>query len=1066
MLLLLSFHGIVAEKNPFNGFIENKGQWEASVQYRKKVPNGFLFLQPNGWTYYLSNTWNAPSHADPAGGPTSVFEESAPAGLSQVLSTTFLHANPAPAISHLNAQSYYHNFFVGNEAQWASEVREYDEVQYCELYDKIDLKVVSMNGAMKYDLVVSPGGNPKNVVMEWKGAEEVYVSDGRLIVETAFGPIVEQRPYAYQLTGHDTVEVAARFVVRGREVSFDFPDGYDEQHTLVIDPLLIFSTYSGSSADNWGNTATYDAQGNTYAGGIIFGASAGVFVPPVGVFQADFKGEFDVVLMKFDSTGSQLLYATYLGGAFGETPVSLIVNSQDELVVYGVTSSPGFPVTANAFQPVYGGGSQVTPLGEASINYANGSDIFLCKFNTTGTQLLASTFLGGSDNDGIIPEKGTLTLNYGDQFRGEVNIDQNDNIYIASSSHSANFPMDNQLHGFGGQVDGVLVKMDKGLSLMHWGTFVGGDSTDVLQSVKPDGNGGVYAVGGTASRNFPFAVNGWQKLLAGNTDGFVLHINEASLTIDAASYLGSAATDQAYLMDLDRAGNVYVMGQTKGSYPVVGSAYRNPGSGQFLHKLNASLTTTAWSTVFGSGSVPSNISPTAFLVSDCNNIYISGWGGGNNTTGSYNQSTTFGLPLTADAAQTNTDGQDFYLMVLEPDARGLLYATYFGGMPSMDHVDGGTSRFDKRGVVHHAVCAGCGSNASIYPTTDGAWSESNTSPNCNLGVFKFDLSTLAASFTTNTPDLLNPEVTEGCAPFTFLFTNESVGGETYFWSLGDGNTSTNPDTVIHTYNAPGEYTISLRASNPNTCKNQDIVTRKIILKQGTYTLSPSTTICYGESVPLEATGGTSYYWIPNNAGLSTTTAGATVASPTRTTTYFVTIFNETNRCTFIDSVTVNVLEEITISSEIEAVYDCSGVSEYVFTGAVQGTDLAYWDFGDGTQASELSGSHVYGAGGTYTARLVAPNDLCVEEVAEDLKVGELMVPNAFSPNGDGVNERFEIQFTDPLPITLVDRSGKVVYQNSAYTNQWDGGSLPAGIYYYNVTLPDFTTCNGWVHLMR
>jgi gliding motility-associated-like protein len=385
-----------------------------------------------------------------------------------------------------------------------------------------------------------------------------------------------------------------------------------------------------------------------------------------------------------------------------------------------------------------------------------------------------------------------------------------------------------------------------------------------------------------------------------------------------------------------------------------------------------------------------------------------------------------------------------------------------------DHVDGGTSRFDKRGVVHHAVCAGCGGN-SFYPTTEGAWSTTNgntTNNNCNLGVFKFDLSTLSASFVTNTPDLQNPDIKEGCAPFEFLFTNESVGGETYLWDLGDGSTSANPDTVRHTYQSAGEYTVTLTATNPNTCKNRDVMSKKLVLTQGRYTLSPSATICYGESIQLEATGGTSYYWTPGTRGLSSTEIGSPTASPNATTTYFVEIYNEGNKCTFIDSLTVNVLEEITISSEIEAIYNCSGVSEYNFTGSVQGTDLAYWDFGDGTQSAELVGTHQYVSEGAFTARLIAPNELCVEEVAEVIKAGDLMVPNAFSPNGDGVNDRFEIQYIQPMPVTIVDRTGKVVYQNNEYTNQWDGDNLPTGIYYYDVVLPDFTTCNGWVHLLR
>jgi len=1069
LFILLACHSLLAEKNPFSGFIENKGQWHTSVLYKKKVPNGFLFLQNRGWTYYLSNAWEDPTHAAASYECTSGFEESAAAATSQVISVQFEGANDQPDFSSLQSKSYYHNFFLGSdESHWASRVQEYDEIQYCDLYERVDLKIYTLGGGMKYDLEVHPGGDPSSIVMDWKGGGEVYLSEGNLIVETEFGKIEEHKPWAYQLVKGDTIEVPVEFAVSKNKVSFSLPEGYNETETLVIDPLLIFSTYSGSTADNWGNTATFGENGTTYAGGIIFGASTGQFVPSPGVFQQQFKGEFDVVLMKFDSTGSDLLFATYLGDDFAETPISLIMNSANDLVVMGTTSSPDFPVTANVYDTEFGEGTETAPFGNEETKYLKGSDLFVSIVSSDGTQLRASTFLGGSANDGMMGRDNPLVMNYGDQFRGEVNIDENDNIYIATNTESSDIFDNDPLYPFGGGTDGLLIKMNKELSQLIWGTYVGGVGEDALFSVKPDQNGGLFAAGGTQSNSFSFGIDGWQKNKADSTDGFIVHIEEATQTIDHATYLGSDDHDQAYLLDLDVSGRVYVIGQTKGAYPLVGNVYRNEGSGQFLQKLSGDLSSTEWSTVFGSGTMPSNISPTAFLVSDCNQIYIAGWGGGPqiNEGSPYFQGNTQGLPLTANAFQTVTDGRDFYLMVLEPDAAGLLYGTYFGGSPSSDHVDGGTSRFDKRGVVHHAVCAGCGQNISNFTTTDGAWSEVNNSPNCNLGVFKFDLSTLSASFSTNTPDQLNPDVEEGCAPFTFLFTNNSVGGENHFWSMGDGTYSSNSDTVIHTYSAPGEYEVSLRVTNPNTCKSEDIVKRKVMIKQGTYTISPSATICYGDEVQLEATGGTSYSWLPNGAGLNSSAVANPVASPRQTTEYYVTITNDLNRCTFVDSVTVTVLEEIKISSRIEPVYNCEGLSEFDFSAAIEGSEAAHWDFGDGTQTTVLSGTHSYQTSGEYRAQLVAPNELCEVEVNETLTSSDLVIPNIFTPNGDGLNDRFEVLFHEPLQVTIIDRNGKTIVTSPAYTNQWDGADEPAGVYYYEVVLPDLSSCNGWVHLIR
>ena len=179
----------------------------------------------------------------------------------------------------------------------------------------------------------------------------------------------------------------------------------------------------------------------------------------------------------------------------------------------------------------------------------------------------------------------------------------------------------------------------------------------------------------------------------------------------------------------------------------------------------------------GTGGAFPDISPSAFLVNNCGNIFVSGWGGATGTQ----QGSTFGLPTTPNAEQLSTDGNDFHLLVLFKDAVSLLYATFFGGPISNEHVDGGTSRFDKNGIVYQSVCGGCGGN-SDYPTTPGVWSNTNNSSNCNNAVFKFDMSDIDAKLSVLPQN-------EGCVPFNATFQNTSTGGLTYFWDYGDGTTS-------------------------------------------------------------------------------------------------------------------------------------------------------------------------------------------------------------------------------------------------------------------------------------
>src|SRR5690606_6093379 len=128
-------------------------------------------------------------------------------------------------------------------------------------------------------------------------------------------------------------------------VTFDFPDGYDSCEVLVIDPLLIFSTYSGSTADNWGSTATPGERGNLYSAGVTEEGGGGSFPATPGAFQTSSAGLYDIGILKYDSLGMQLLYATYLGGKASESPHSLVMNDDEELVLLGTTSSLDFPTT-------------------------------------------------------------------------------------------------------------------------------------------------------------------------------------------------------------------------------------------------------------------------------------------------------------------------------------------------------------------------------------------------------------------------------------------------------------------------------------------------------------------------------------------------------------------------------------------------------------------------------------------------------------------------------------------------------------------------------------------------
>ena len=257
----------------------------------------------------------------------------------------------------------------------------------------------------------------------------------------------------------------------------------------------------------------------------------------------------------------------------------------------------------------------------------------------------------------------------------------------------------------------------------------------------------MYVCGGTLSPNFPTTAGAYQAARPGGVDGFAARISADGRTLERATYVGTAGYDQAQFLQLDAAGNPYLLGQTLGgAFPVTAGLYANRGGAQFIQKLSADLTTSLYSTVFGTGTGP-NLVPTAFLVDDCERIYVSGWGGFiNQVTGPYLGGTTAGLPTTADAVQRATDGSDFYLAEFSPGLAGLEYATFFGELGGEgEHVDGGTSRFDKRGIVYQAVCGGCAGTQG-FPVPPGAntYTNHNGSDNCNNAAFKMDFQAIRA----------------------------------------------------------------------------------------------------------------------------------------------------------------------------------------------------------------------------------------------------------------------------------------------------------------------------------
>ncbi|WP_247233728.1 PKD domain-containing protein [Telluribacter sp. SYSU D00476] len=900
LLFWCTIGGVIAEGLRF---IQNRGQWDREVLYRAELPGGFLYLKKQSLVYVLYDARQVSArHANtplPEGN-----DRTTPATIqAHGVEVRFEGSNSTVTLTSLHPHSSRYSYFLGTDpSHWASDVAAFGEVIYKNLYPGIDLRVFAYQSTLKYEFIIQPGADASRIRMLYEGATGLSTNEhGQVVVETTVGQFKEAKPYSFQEVNQRTKEVESRFVLEGKKLHFALPKDYDHTQPLTIDPELIFSSYSGSQSDNWGHTATYDEEGHLYSGGTVFGSS---FPVTIGAYQVQFKGMVDVALMKFSPDGTKLLYATFLGGGGTDIPNSLIVNSKGELLVYGTTASLNFPTSASAFQKSFGGGAGIVPI--SGLELTNGSDIFVTKLSNDGRQLLASTYVGGKGNDGLSSVNTVVIRNYGDSFRGEIVVDKDDNVLVVSSTNSDNFPLQNPVQDqLKGNQDAVVMQLSPDLSALQWSTYFGGNGFDAAFSLKPTANGDLYITGITKSSDLPVATGTYKGALGGPEDAFVARFKDRKLV--QVSYLGTDEADGAYLLDLDPSGNVHVLGLTRGKYPITSGVYSTANSGQFIHALDPTLSRTIFSTVIGSGRGIPDISPTALLVNECGNIYIAGWGGAVNVTTNHNTaSSTNGMPVTQDALQRTTNGSNFYVAILESGAKALLYGTYFGSVshpnPDLDrgdHVDGGTSRFNKNGVIYHATCA-CG--GTRFPTTPQAWSKTNQSANCNNAAFKIDIDLLKADF--DVYEGTRKDVVQGCAPLALNFVNTSEGGVEYIWQVNGNGFSRDAKEAAYTFERAGEYTVTLQAFNRLTCKRVDIATRKIKVTSLNVLIDGDTTVCKNKPVPLSVSGGTQYKWTPA-IGLSNPVGTNPIATVAETTKFDVEVKDESG-CVVTKSVTVTI----------------------------------------------------------------------------------------------------------------------------------------------------------------
>lgn len=1191
-------------------FIENKGQWKEDFQFKSSVGDGTFFLRADGYRVVKNHPDDYRSAMDHLHGHRNHTTEQPSKPVSTESSTESSTFRSLPIRAHAYQMKFLGsnanlsflpekptgeiaNYFLGEDPRyWKTDVRSFGTVTAVDLYPGIDVRYYSNANNLKYDLMLDPGVDPSIVVMQYEGVDQLRTVEGHLVIQTSVGVSKELPPYAYQIIDGQKVEVACAYAVSGNTVRFKVKN-YNKNAALVIDPILVFSTYTGSRNSNWGFTAAPGTDGSLYAGGVVFGTGYPI---SNGAFQSTFgggsgqgtTGGIDVGITRFSADGRARIFSTYLGGSGDEFPHSIFVDPSGNPVILGRTTSSNYPTRNN---------NRIGPLG--------GTDIFLTKLSADGRTLLGGALVGGSGNDGanidpnISPGPKSLLYNYGDNARSEVVLDRANNVYIVSSSSSANFPTSNASQStLGGQQDGVVMKFSPDLTTVFFSTFLGGSADDAafVLALNPLNNT-IYVAGATASTNFPGNKAGTIGTASrGNIDGYVA-VLDPSGSLVRSTYLGTNDVDIVYGIQFDQKGFPYVMGITLGDWTIVNAVYRNSGAKQFISKLLPDLSAFVYSTVYGTAAAVPNISPVAFLVDRCENVYVSGWGGRLSLcfAGSFDAKTagTSGMPLAGIPIQSQTDNKDFYFFVLEKNAVRQLYGSFFGQLGGEgDHVDGGTSRFDERGAIYQAMCANCGGTnvCNVDPIrrpmiiTPGVVAPVNgalgtgSAGECNLAAFKinFEFDGVKAGAQSVIEGIAND--TSGCVPLRVDFSDTLAMGKTYQWDFGDGtalapqdapeashvftvagnyrvrlisidgdrciprdtsfitirvrsdravlnaavaklppcqslayrfvNNSTSPtrpftDTsftwnfgdnspivktgpapITHIFPALGTYRVKLRLNDTAYCngyQEREFVVQVFPLLKASFETPATGCVPYNAVFTNNSQGGQTFRW---NFGDNTSFTGANPPAHlyNRAGDYVVTLIaNDPATCNLADTfrytISVKVSPVAAFSFQPDPPEENTPTQ---FTNRSTGATAYFWDFGNGDSSRQVNPQYLYTRTGTYNACLIALNAIgCPDTVCTTISAivkPAAAVPNAFTPNGDGNNDRVFVRGYGiaQMNFRIYNRWGQLVFESFSPQVGWDGiykGELqPMDAYAYTlvVRFGDGTTLNkkGDITLIR
>src|SRR5215813_3472528 len=534
------------------------------------------------------------------------------------------------------------NYLIGNEPdQWHTDIPNYARVEYGEIYPGINLAFYGTQQALEYDFIVAPGADPDNITISVEGAESIELEDnGDLVMRVGEEKVYHRSPLTYQ----DDRSVAAgrrsvrsRYVLKGgNQIGFAV-ENYDASKPLVIDPVIDFSTFFGGVGSDEGFAIAIDNQKNVYVTGTTYSNNFNTFAPLQTINRG---GKYDAYVTKINAAGTALVYSTYLGGSGEDSGHGIAVDSSGNAFVAGITNSQDFNIR-NAFQPTITGAAE---------------DAFVAKISADGTNLLFSSYLGGSDIDQAFA----------------IALDSAGDAYVTGSTSSTNFNIKNALYPTNssnatGRFDAFITKVKGDGSTLVYSTYLGGSGLDEAYGIAVDSSGAAYVTGVTSSTNFKLA-NAIQTNNAGNSDAFVTKINPQGSALLFSTYVGGSGLDVAYGVAVDASSRIYITGHTFSTdYPSTTGALQETSRGNadaFVTVINPSAGAIDYSTYLGGNQGDFG---RGIALDSNGSVYITG------RTASNNFPTNGALQL------NNRGNLDAFVAKLDINSSQLIYSTYLGG---------------------------------------------------------------------------------------------------------------------------------------------------------------------------------------------------------------------------------------------------------------------------------------------------------------------------------------------------------------------------------------------------